>query len=92
MMATPLFQRYGNYQQQNQLRGNLAYQVAMLKNNPGYILDILLQNRKINQVQYNELQPYKNDPEAIGRYLINSGKQGEINQAEQTANNMISQK
>lgn len=92
MMATPLFQRYGNYQQQNQLRGNLAYQMAMLKNNPGYILDILLQSNKITQAQYNELQPYKNNPEAIGRYLINSGKQGEINQAEQTANNMMNQR
>ena len=85
-MATPLFQKYGNYQQQNQSRGNLALQLAQLKNNPGYILDILLQNKKITQQQYNELQPYRNNPEAIGKYLINSGKGNEIHQAEQLAN------
>jgi len=57
----------------------------MLKNNPGAILDILLQNGKINQQQYSELQQYKNNPEAVGNYLISHGKQNEIYQAEQDA-------
>lgn len=90
-MANPLFNRFGNqnnqqyYGQRNQ-GNNIISQLAMLKKNPGAILDILIQNGKINQQQYNDLQQYKNNPEMIGKYLINSGKANEINQAEQTAN------
>ncbi len=58
----------------------------MVKNNPGAILDILLQKGKINQQQYYELQQYKNNPEAIGRYLINSGYGDAINYAERQIN------
>ena len=61
-----------NNNQNNQL--NILSQLAKLKNNPGEILDILLQNGKINQQQYDELLPYKNRPELIGQYLINNGK------------------
>ena len=61
-----------NNNQNNKL--NILSQLAKLKNNPGEILDILLQNGKINQQQYNELLPYKNRPELIGQYLINNGK------------------
>ena len=82
-MSNPIFNRYGNLGNNT---GGIRSQLAQLKNNPGYILDILLQNKKITQQQYNELQPYKNNPEAIGKYLINSGKGNEIHQAEQLAN------
>lgn len=89
-MATSLFNRFGNpgWQQNYQPQRNstnILHQLAMLKNNPGAILDILLQNGKINQQQYSELQQYKNNPQAIGNYLISHGKQNEIYQAEQDA-------
>ena len=90
-MPTPLFNRFGNfggrqnYQPPRNPGNNILHQLAMLKNNPGAILDILLQNGKINQQQYSELQQYKNNPSAIGNYLINHGKQNEIYQAEQEA-------
>lgn len=86
-MANSLFNRFGNSSgvtnqnaninnvgnnQNNQ--SNILSQLAKLKNNPGEILDILLQNGKINQQQYNELLPYKNRPELIGQYLLNNGK------------------
>ncbi len=87
-MPIPLFNKFGN-RNYNQPRGNnILAQLIQAKNNPGYILDILLQNNKINQQQYNELQPYKNNPEMIGRYLINHGKAEEINRAEYDANRM----
>ncbi len=86
-MSTPLFMKYGNQNNYgNNIAGVILSQLAQVKNNPGYVLDILLQNKKINQQQYNELQPYKNNPEAIGRYLINNGKGNEIHRAEQLAN------
>ena len=69
-----------------QINQNIFSQLAMIKNNPGAILDILMQNGKITQQQYNDLQQYRNSPEMIGRYLINNGKANEINQAERTAN------
>lgn len=69
-----------NNNQNNQ--SNILSQLAKLKNNPGAILDILLQNGKINQQQYNELLPYKNRPELIGQYLINNGKSNEIHRVQ----------
>lgn len=90
-MANFLFQRYGNNQQRNiQQRNNqnIISQLMSLRKNPGGILDILFQSGKINQQQYNELQPYKNDPEAIGRYLINNGWSDQIKQSEQLANQL----
>ncbi len=85
-MSSSLFQRFGNARPQN-INNNLASQIAMLKNDPGSILDILIQKEKITQQQYNELQQYRNNPEAIARYLLNSSRGNEIQQAIQTANN-----
>lgn len=65
-------------------KSNILSQLVKLKNNPGEILDILLENGKINQQQYNDLQPYKNNPELIGRYLINNGHANEINSVKQS--------
>ena len=81
-MPNNLFNRFGNTPRQNN-SNNILAQLAQIKKDPGAILDILLQNGKISQQQYHDLQPYKNNPEAIGKYLINSGKGSEINQAEQ---------
>ena len=86
-MPTSLFNRFGNMGKRNP-QNNLVSQLMSLRSNPGGILDILLQNGKINQQQYSELQPYRNNPEAIGKYLISYGKGAEISNAEQTANMM----
>lgn len=89
-MPIPLFnmlngQSNNSYYYQTN-KPNIVNQLAMVKKNPGLILDILLQNQKINQQQYNELQPYKNNPVLIGQYLINNGRSNEINMAQQEAN------
>lgn len=88
-MPNSLFNKYGNRGMQGRPQNNILSQLMSLKNNPGGILDILLQNGRINQQQYTELQPYKNNPEAIGKYLINRGFGGGISNAEQTANKMV---
>ncbi len=89
-MPIPLFnmlnrQSSNSYNYQTN-KPNIFNQLAMVNKNPGLILDILLQNQKINQQQYNELQPYKNNPVLIGQYLINNGRSNEINMAQQEAN------
>lgn len=95
-MPNSLFNRFGNIgMRRNQQmpsqrpQNNILSQLMSLRNNPGGILDILLQSGKINQQQYTELQPYRNNPEAIGKYLIRSGNGGEISKAEQQANTMV---
>ena len=84
-MPNDLFNRYGNMNNYNGAT-NIFSQLAMLRKNPAMILDILLQNGKINQQQYNDLQQFKNNPEMIGKYLINNGMRNEINHAQQVAN------
>ena len=95
-MPIPLFNRFGGgYQPNNQTGGmnnfgggivNALKQYRQLQNNPGAILDILLQNGKINNQQYNELQPIRNDPQQIVNYLVQHGNASQINQAQQIAN------
>lgn len=84
-MSIPLFNKFGNSNYNQPRSNNILSQLIQAKNNPGYILDVLLQSDKINQQQYNELQSYKNNPEAIVRYLVNAGKGEEIQKAEQDA-------
>lgn len=84
-MANDLFNRYGgNINNQrgtfnNNNNGNIISQLLM---NPGAILDIMFQNDKINIQQYNDLQQYKNNPQAIFQYLLNNGKSTELRRAE----------
>ena len=84
-MSTSLFNRFGNTNQYGGFQNNILSQLALVKKNPGAILDILLQSGKINQQQYSDLQKYKNDPQAIVNYLIQNGNAGQINQAQRTA-------
>lgn len=87
-MANPLFSRFGNqynYQRSNNVGNNIISQLAQIKRNPGAILDILLQSGKINQQQYNELQPMRNNPQQIVNYLASHGNASQINQAQQIA-------
>ena len=97
-MINPLFNRFGGtYKPNNQTGGinnsgsgiiNALRQYRQLQNDPGAILDILLQNGKINQQQYNELQPMRNNPQQIVNYLAQHGNSSQINQAKQMANDL----
>ena len=68
---------------------NIYQQIQMLQRDTGAILDILAMSGKINQQQYSELQPYKNDPQKMVQYLINNGRADEIGKAQQDANNLL---
>ena len=89
-MANPLFNRFGNTRM-NGNNGvlNILNQYRQVQNDPGKILDILLNNGKINQQQYNDLQQYRNDPKSIAQYLINTGNASQINQAQQLVNQSL---
>lgn len=93
-MPIPLFNRFGggmnmpngtNQNRNNQSNNNLLNQYLQLLKNPSGILDILMQNKKIDQQQYNDLQQYKNNPQQIANYLIQHGNANQINQAQQLA-------
>lgn len=88
-MANPLFNRFGNTQPRGNGNGllNILNQYKQIQNDPGKILDVLLNNGKINQQQYDELQPMRNNPQQIVNYLSQHGNASQINQASQ----MISQ-
>ena len=82
-MANSLFDQFKNIssptrQPQNNVM-NMLSMYKQVQNNPSMIVDILLQNGKINQAQYNDLQQYKNNPQMIVNYLLNSGSGGELN-------------
>ena len=55
-MANPLFNKFNN---QSSFGGggiwNIINQYRQIQNDPGKILDVLLNNGKINQQQYNDL-------------------------------------
>lgn len=96
-MSNPLFNKFGggNYYSppqrmmpQNSGNGliNLIRQYKQIQNNPGAILDILLQNGKINQQQYNELQSVRNNPQQIFNYLSQHGNASQLNMAQQMFN------
>ena len=40
-MSTPLFMKYGNPNNYGNMAGVILSQLAQVKNNPGYVLDIL---------------------------------------------------
>lgn len=63
----------------NNNNNNFYDQLQMVKRDSGAILDILLQNEKINNQQYMELQPYRNNPAMIVNYLMNHGYADQIN-------------
>lgn len=84
-MPNPLFNRYGNTNRNNNISSNILSQYSQVMNDPGKILDIMLQNGKINQQQYNDLQPFRNNPKQIVEYLIQHGNANQINQAQNIA-------
>lgn len=88
-MANPLFNMLGG-RINNSPVGNILNQYMQLKQDPGKILDLLFQNGKINMQQYNDLQPYRNNPQAIVNYLSMNGNANQINNAENLANQLYS--
>ena len=88
-MANPLFNMLGG-RINNSPVGNIMNQYMQLKQDPGKILDLLFQNGKINMQQYNDLQPYRNNPQAIVNYLSMNGNANQINTAENLANQLYS--
>lgn len=88
-MANPLFNMLGG-RINNSPVGNIMNQYMQLKQDPGKILDLLFQNGKINMQQYNDLQPYRNNPQAIVNYLSMNGNANQINNAENLANQLYS--
>ena len=94
-MANPLYNMINNavrptqpQPQQNNNPLNLLAQIRQIQQNPGMLLDMMLQNGKITQEQYQEMQPIKNDPQKCAQYLFNHGYANELNQAQQQVNNM----
>lgn len=94
-MANPLFNRFGGqFNNTNNSYGgllNILKQYRQLQNDPGSILDILLNNGKINQQQYSELQSVRNNPQQIVNYLSQHGNAGQLNQVQQFVNNVQNQ-
>ena len=66
---------------------NIYQQIQMIQKDPGSILDILLQLDKINQQEYTQLQPYKNNPQEIYNYLMNHGHSNELGAAQNVVGN-----
>lgn len=92
-MANPLFNKFNN---QSSFGGggiwNVINQYRQIQNDPGKILDVLLNNGKINQQQYNDLQPIRNNPQQIINYLSRNGSNAnQLNQASQFANQIAGQ-
>lgn len=93
-MSNFLFNRLGNSRNVNspppQNNGllNIISQYRQIQNDPGKILDILLNNGKISQQQYNDLQPIRNNPRQIAEYLSKNGNSSQINQAQQMVGNL----
>ena len=86
-MPNPLYNKFGGNRQPN----NILSQLIQVQKNPAAILDILLQNGKINQQQYNDMKPFGNNPEQIVNYLVQHGNSNQINQATQMANQINTQ-
>lgn len=84
-MANPLFNMLAG-RVSNSPIGNIISQYQQLQKDPGKIVDILYQNGKINQQQFNDLQPIRNNPEQIVTYLSRNGNNNLLNQATQLAN------
>ena len=85
-MGNSLFNRFGNMSNNSvgNSGSNILSYMAQIQKNPGVILDILMQNGKINQQQYNELQQFKNNPKDVVYYLLNNGNPNQKNQMQQS--------
>ena len=92
-MGNTLFDRFGGNagipQRNNNPMLNAINMVQLfrqIQNDPSKIADLLLNNGKITQDQYNEIQKFNGNPELIGRYLMQSGTmtQQDINNIQRT--------
>lgn len=57
--------------------------IRQAQQNPNMLADMLFNNGKINQSQYDEIKKMNGNPQMIGQYLIQSGTmpQNEVQQA-----------
>lgn len=92
-MSTSLFNRYGNNNPMPNNNGSVGGLLGVILNqfnqvqkDPGKILDILFNNGKITQQQYNSLQPIKDNPQKIVQYLLQNGNGDQIRNASKFAN------
>lgn len=90
-MGNSLFNRFGNTGNNSigNSGNNILSYITQVQKNPEVILDILMQNGKINQQQYNELQQFKNNPKDIVYYLLNNGNPNQKNQMQQSINQIM---
>lgn len=60
--------------------------IRQAQQNPNMLADMLFNNGKINQSQYDEIKKMNGNPQAIGQYLMQSGTmpQQQVQQAYQT--------
>lgn len=60
--------------------------IRQAQQNPNMLADMLMQNGKINQQQYDEIKKFNGNPQMIGEYLMQSGTmpQQQVQQAYQT--------
>ena len=67
-----------SYQQPQNNVMNIMAQLRQVQQNPGAILDIMLQKGRITQQQYQDMQSIRNNPQAVAQYLMNHGHANEI--------------
>ena len=60
-------------------------QIRQARQNPNMLADLLVQNGKINQSQYEQIRQFNGDPQKIGEYLMQNGvmPQQQVQQAYQ---------
>ena len=66
---------------------NTIQQIQKIRQNPNQLGDLLLQNGKITQQQYEEISRMNGNPQQIGQYLMQSGTmtQQQVQEAYQNA-------
>lgn len=79
----PLFGMMGGSNVGNMMQ--MINQIRQARQNPNILADILMQNGKINQNQYDQIKQFNGDPQMIGQYLMQSGvmPQQQVQQAYQ---------
>lgn len=79
----PLFGMMGGSNVGNMMQ--MISQIRQARQNPNMLADLLVQNGKINQSQYEQIRQFNGDPQKIGEYLMQNGvmPQQQVQQAYQ---------
>ena len=72
---------------------NMLQQIRTMQQNPNQLADLLFNNGKITEEQYEEIKQFNGNPQKIGEYLMRTGAmpQREVQQAYQNAVPQIQQ-